>query len=80
MLRLTRLGKKHEPVYRIIAVDKRKKRDGKYIEKVGFYNPLQDKFEVDSAKFAAWTAKGAQVSEGLGKLLKKYPLKTSKGV
>ena len=67
-----RFGKKMSPFYRIVAIDKRKKRDGAYIEKVGTYNPMRDPAEItiEKKKFDYWTEKGAQISEGLGKLLK----------
>lgn len=67
-----RFGKKKYPTYRIVAIDKRKKRDGSYIEKVGLYNPMTQPatLDIDKAKFDAWTSKGAQLSDGLRKLLK----------
>ncbi len=71
-LRLMRLGRRKVPIYRIVAVDKRKKRDGKYLDNLGSYNPLKEPAEVkiDKAKFDTWIQKGAQVSEGLNRLLK----------
>lgn len=71
-IRLTRVGKKHTAIYRIVVMDKRKPRDGRYIEALGSYNPLakEDQLVIDDAKFDAWTAKGAQISEGIRKLLK----------
>jgi len=66
-----RVGKKHSPKYRIIVIDERKKRDGRYIEQVGFYDPLTvpHTVTVDSAKVKSWMEKGAQLSEGARKLL-----------
>lgn len=71
-LRLMRLGKKHRPFYRIIAIDKRKKRNSRYIESVGSYNPLSEPahIEMDWVRFEDWKQKGAVISEGLFKLLK----------
>lgn len=71
-LRLMRLGKKHRPFYRIIAIDKRKKRNSRYIESVGVYNPLSEPnhIEIDWVRFDDWRQKGAIISEGLVKLLK----------
>lgn len=71
-LRLLRLGKKGNPSYRIVAIDKRKKRNGTYVEIVGFYNPVATPpvFTLDQKKVAYWLDKGALVSEGLGKLMK----------
>lgn len=45
-IRLTRMGKKKQPFYRIVVVDQRKKRDGAYIESLGYYNPLKQPYEV----------------------------------
>ncbi len=71
-LRLMRFGKRKYPTYRIVAIDKRKKRDGSYIEKVGFYNPMTEPatLEIEKEKFDAWLSKGAQISESVRKLLK----------
>lgn len=71
-LRLMRLGKRGKPSYRIIAIDKRKKRDGKYIENLGTYNPLVDPAEIkiNKERFDYWKEKGAVLSEGLTRLLK----------
>jgi small subunit ribosomal protein S16 len=71
-LRLLRLGKKNTPAYRIVAIDKRKKRNGTYVDVVGFYNPLSNPpaLDLDQKKVEGWMNKGALVSEGLRKLLK----------
>lgn len=77
-LRLMRIGRKGKPFYRIIAVDKRKKRTGSYIEKIGTYNPLTEPADIsyDIDRLNYWVSKGALVSEGLQKLLK-YQKRTS---
>lgn len=66
-----RLGRRGKPFYRIVAVDKRKKRTGAYIEKIGTYNPLAEPAEIafSSERLAHWVSKGALISEGLRKLL-----------
>lgn len=71
-LRLMRFGKKKFPFYRIVALDKRKKRDGSYIEKIGQYDPMLEKnnIEIIKSRFEYWQKKGAQLSEGLMRLLK----------
>ncbi len=71
-LRLTRYGKKHSPFYRIVAVHKRSKRDGKYVELIGTYNPFLEaqSAEIKKERFDYWVSKGAEISEGLTKLLK----------
>lgn len=71
-LRLMRFGKRKVPFYRIVALDKRKKRDGSYLEKVGTYRPLDKEKNIllIREKYEYWTTKGAQISEGLERLLK----------
>lgn len=71
-LRLMRFGKKKVPFYRIVALDKRQKRDGAYIDKVGVYNPLEKEknIRIKKDRFEYWTSKGAQISEGMARLLK----------
>ena len=71
-LRLTRIGSKKNPVYRVVAADSRSPRDGKFIEIVGRYNPQTDPstIELDEEKIKGWIAKGAQPSSTVQKLLK----------
>jgi small subunit ribosomal protein S16 len=71
-LRLTRVGSKKNPVYRIVAADSRSPRDGKFIEIVGRYNPQTDPstIEFDEAKVKDWLSKGAQPSNAVSRLLK----------
>lgn len=71
-IRLTRLGKKRSPHFRIVAVDKRKKRDGEYIEKIGLYNPTDNDnpLIINNEKLKKWLSVGAQLSLGMQKLLK----------
>ncbi|MDP4010765.1 MAG: 30S ribosomal protein S16 [Candidatus Roizmanbacteria bacterium] len=70
-IRLMRFGKRKQPFYRIVVLDKRKKRDGAYIERVGTYNPLLEgqNIEIVKERFESWRQKGAQISDGLKKLL-----------
>ena len=71
-LKLYRQGKKGSPSYRIVDVNKHYKADGKYIEEVGFYDPMITPvtFTVKKDRFDYWMGVGAQVSAGLQKLLK----------
>lgn len=71
-LRLMRFGKRKQPYYRIVSLDKRKKRDGKYIERIGLYNPLATgkNIEINKSRLEFWIEKGAQFSEGLARLIK----------
>jgi small subunit ribosomal protein S16 len=71
-LRLTRVGSKKNPIYRVVAADSRSPRDGKFIEIVGRYNPQSDPslIEFDEEKVRGWLAKGAQPSDTVARLLK----------
>ena len=71
-LRLTRVGSKKNPIYRVVAADSRSPRDGKFIEIVGRYNPQHEPslIELDEAKVKDWLAKGATPSDTVAKLLK----------
>jgi len=71
-LRLTRVGSKKNPIYRVVAADSRSPRDGKFIEIVGRYNPQMEPslIELDEAKVKAWLDKGALPTESVAKLLK----------
>jgi small subunit ribosomal protein S16 len=71
-LRLTRVGSKKNPIYRIVAADSRAPRDGKFLEIVGRYNPQTDPstIEVDEEKVRAWLDKGARPTESVARLLK----------
>jgi small subunit ribosomal protein S16 len=71
-LRLTRVGSKKNPVYRIVAADSRSPRDGKFIEIIGRYNPQTDPstIELDEDKIRDWLSKGAQPSQTVQRLLK----------
>lgn len=70
-LRLTRMGRKKRPFYRIVAVDSRVRRDGQYIEAVGTYNPLTNpaSLEVDQAVALKWLGNGAQPTDTVRSLL-----------
>ena len=70
-LRLTRVGKKKQPQYRIVAADARSPRDGRFIEIVGQYNPRTEPstLKVDNDKAVKWLMDGAQPTERVKKLL-----------
>ncbi|MBO8160084.1 MAG: 30S ribosomal protein S16 [Thermosipho sp. (in: Bacteria)] len=72
-IRLTRMGKKKQPFYRIVVVDQKKRRDGAYIESLGYYNPIKDPYilNVDVDKAVEWILKGAQPSDTVRNLLSK---------
>jgi small subunit ribosomal protein S16 len=71
-MRLTRVGSKKNPVFRVVVADSRSPRDGKFIEIVGRYNPQQDPslIEFDEEKVKDWLSKGAQPSGTVERLLK----------
>ena len=71
-LRLTRIGSKKNPIYRVVAADSRSPRDGKFLEIVGRYNPQHEPslIEIDADKAKAWLDKGATPTETVARLLK----------
>ena len=72
-IRLTRIGAKKAPFYRVVVADGRYPRDGRFIEELGYYNPMTDPIEVkiDADKAKKWLANGAQPTETVKALLKK---------
>jgi len=75
-IRLQRVGTKKKPFYRIIAVDEREKRDGKFIDQLGRYQPIVDgeQLVVDETKLFHWLGKGAVPTHTIMQLLKKKGL------
>jgi small subunit ribosomal protein S16 len=71
MIRLSRGGRKKRPFYTIVAVDRRKKRDGKFLDKIGFYNPSSKNLVVKKELLDKWQNFGAQLSDRVSYLLKK---------
>lgn len=73
-IRLTRMGTKHRPFYRIVAIDKERARDSRYIDLIGHYNPMTDPAEIkfDVEKYNEWINKGAKPSQTVKSLLKKF--------
>jgi small subunit ribosomal protein S16 len=71
-LRLTRVGSKKNPIYRVVAADARSPRDGKFLEIVGRYNPQThpSTIELDDDKIKNWLGKGAQPTEAVARLIK----------
>ncbi|MCW1948825.1 MAG: 30S ribosomal protein S16 [Candidatus Shapirobacteria bacterium] len=76
-IKLLPRGKKHQVTYRIVVAEDRSKSDGKFIADLGFYTPQTKTLELNKESFADWQKKGAQVTEGVDKLLNpgKYPKK-----
>ncbi len=75
-IRLRRMGAKHQPSYRIVVADSRSPRDGRYIDQVGFYNPLTNPatITVDQEKAVDWLRRGAEPTETVAILLKKVDI------
>ena len=72
-IRLSRIGRKKSPVFRIVAVDGRKKRDGQYLENLGTYNPLNHEFiQFHGDRIDYWLSVGAQLTDSVAKLKKIY--------
>jgi small subunit ribosomal protein S16 len=71
-LRLTRVGGKKDPIWRVVVADQRSPRDGRFIETVGQYNPQTQPstIKIDEERVRVWLAKGAQPTETVRKLLK----------
>lgn len=71
-IRLARGGAKHRPFYNIVVADSRNRRDGRFIERIGFYNPMAAKSEellrVDRSRLDYWTGVGAQLSDRVARL------------
>ncbi len=72
-IRLRRIGAKKAPFYRVIVADSRSPRDGRFIEEIGYYNPLTEPAEIkiNAEKAKAWISNGAQPTETVKALLKK---------
>ena len=75
VIRLSRGGAKARPFYSIVVADKRDRRDGRFIERIGFYNPLakggEEPLRIAQDRLTHWLAVGAQASETVERLIKK---------
>ena len=73
-IRLTRGGAKNRPFYHVVVTDSRSGRDGRYIERVGFFNPLargnEERLRLDSERVEYWKSNGAQPSDRVAQLIK----------
>ena len=75
-IRLRRMGAKKKPFYRVVVADSRFPRDGRFIEELGYYNPLKEpiEFKVDNEKVKTWIKNGAQPTDTVKSLLKKFEI------
>lgn len=77
-IRLTRGGRKKQPFYHVIAADARSPRDGRFIEKLGYWNPLSKELKWDAERVNYWLGTGAQPTETVSKLIIKEKLGSDK--
>lgn len=75
IIRLARGGAKKRPFFNLVVADSRERRDGRFIERVGFYNPVapegQESVRINTERVAYWQSKGAQLSDAVAKLVKR---------
>ena len=73
VVRLTRMGRKKKPFYRIVVTDSRKRRDGGWIESIGYYNPMVEPEVVkfDAERLAYWKGAGAKLSDRVAEITSK---------
>lgn len=73
-IRLSRAGAKKRPFYHVVVTDSRNRRDGRYIERLGFFNPIasegQERLRIDLERVDFWVGRGAQPSDRVASLLK----------
>ena len=74
VIRLSRGGSKHRPFYNVVVADSRNRRDGRFIERVGFCNPVanekQERVRLNNDRLNHWVSQGAQLSDAVAKLVK----------
>ncbi|HMD31284.1 MAG TPA: 30S ribosomal protein S16 [Candidatus Acidoferrales bacterium] len=75
-IRLSRIGKKKQPFYRVVVIDKRRPRDGRFVEIVGTYNPLKDPPEVhlEAERVKYWLGHGAQPSDTVRSFIRRQKI------
>ena len=75
-IRLARGGAKKRPFYHVVVADSRCKRDGKYIERLGFFNPIarggEERLRLDAVRVEHWVSNGASTSERVASLIKEH--------
>ncbi|NYT57458.1 30S ribosomal protein S16 [Alcaligenaceae bacterium] len=81
VIRLARGGSKKRPFYNVVAADSRNRRDGRFIERVGFYNPVanegQENLRLALDRVQYWTESGAQLSPAVARLVKEFSAKAA---
>ena len=78
VIRLSRGGSKNRPYYNVVVADSRNRRDGRFIERVGFYNPKapegRESFRVQHDRLSYWRGQGAKMSPTVARLVKSHPV------
>lgn len=81
VIRLSRGGSKNRPFYNVVVADSRCRRDGRFIERVGFYNPVasekDEALRLNQERINYWTGTGAQLSDTVARLVKKQAAKNA---
>lgn len=76
VIRLSRGGSKARPFYNIMVADKRNRRDGRFIERIGFYNPMargaEEPLRIETDRLTYWTSVGAEASDTVARLIKQH--------
>ena len=76
VIRLARGGAKRRPFFNLVVADSKRARDGRFIERIGFYNPHapegQETFRVEASRLTYWQSKGAQISDTAARLVKQF--------
>ena len=73
-IRLKRLGRKKQPCYRLVVIDSKKRRDGRALEEIGFYNPLKKEVKLELMRIQNHIRKGAQMSNTVRNIVKKFEM------
>jgi small subunit ribosomal protein S16 len=76
-IRLKKYGRKQQPTYRIVVIDSKKRRDGRPLEEVGFYNPLKGEIHVNNERIEYYKSHGAQISKTVLSISKNVVIKNS---
>ena len=81
-IRLRRMGAKHQPSYRLVVADARSPRDGRFVDQIGYYNPLTDPatYRVNVEKAQKWVNVGAQPTEAVARLLHRSGVRLKQAV
>jgi small subunit ribosomal protein S16 len=79
VIRLARGGAKKRPFFNLVVADSKRSRDGRFIERIGFYNPKapagQETFRLEAERLTYWQGKGAQLSDTVARLVKQFSAK-----